>query len=486
MTNSNFDSWNEAMNAGAAIGYADNPVSWMTRTRRGRIDYVFYSRSATSLVLRSTQIPDSRDLNNTNVVVWLGTLDDRGVRPSDHNQMVANFDVYGPSPTPTPTPTPTPSPTPTPTPTPTATPTPNTGATVQFGNPTYIVAEGVSSAAITMTRSGNTSATVSIDISTSDVTAQQRGDYIRAAGTLTFNAGETAKIFPLLVVDDTYLEGTESLNIRLSNPSAGALLGSQSAAVLNIVDNDLVPSTSNALDSALFFVRQHYLDFLNREPDLAGLNFWTNEITSCASDLQCLELKRINVSAAYFLSIEFQDTSVLACLSNKAAFGTFPLYDQFEYDRQSLQRNYAFGATGAAAQLEVNKQAYFNSLVSRQQFIVRYGALSNFQYVEALISNTGITFTTSERDAMINGLGNGTETRATVLRKVAEKPSFKQAEFNRIFVLMEYFGYLKRDADPSGYSFWLNKLNSYGGNYLSAEMVKAFIVSIEYHQRFGP
>ena len=118
MTISNFDSWNEAMNAGTAIGYADNPVSWMTRTRRGRIDYVFYSRSATSLVLRSTQIPDSRDLNNTNVVVWLGTLDDRGVRPSDHNQMVANFDVYGPGAPPTPTPDPNPNANPNPNPTP--------------------------------------------------------------------------------------------------------------------------------------------------------------------------------------------------------------------------------------------------------------------------------------------------------------------------------------------------------------------------------
>ena len=93
MVGSYFDSWNEAMNAGTAVAYPDNPVAWMTRTRRGRIDYVFYSRGATNLVLKNTQIPDSRDLNNTNVVVWLGTADDKGVRPSDHNQMIANFEV---------------------------------------------------------------------------------------------------------------------------------------------------------------------------------------------------------------------------------------------------------------------------------------------------------------------------------------------------------------------------------------------------------
>jgi hypothetical protein len=65
------------------------------------------------------------------------------------------------------------------------------------------------------------------------------------------------------------------------------------------------------IDDPRFFVRQHYLDFLNREPDAAGLAFWTNEITSCGSDAQCVEVKRINVSAAFFLSIEFQQTGYL-------------------------------------------------------------------------------------------------------------------------------------------------------------------------------
>jgi len=62
----------------------------------------------------------------------------------------------------------------------------------------------------------------------------------------------------------------------------------------------------------------------------------------------------------------------------------------------------------------------------------------------------------------------------------------------RRFVLMEYFGYLRRDPqslpdpDLSGYNFWLNKLNSFGGDFQQAEMVKAFITSLEYRQRFGP
>ena len=100
-------------------------------------------------------------------------------------------------------------------------------------------------------------------------------------------------------------------------------------------------------------------------------------------------------------------------------------------------------------------------------------------------ANTGNSLTASERNALVTGLNNSTETRATVLRKVAENAAFSQREFNRAFVLMQYFGYLRRDPDSSGFNFWLAKLNSFGGDFRRAEMVKAFINSTEYRQRFG-
>ena len=82
--------------------------------------------------------------------------------------------------------------------------------------------------------------------------------------------------------------------------------------------------------------------------------------------------------------------------------------------------------------------------------------------------------------------------RSRALRDVAENSLLQQQEFNRAFVLMQFYGYLRRnpsdpqDTDYSGYEFWLNKLNFFNGNYNQAEMVKAFITSIEYRQRFGP
>jgi Domain of unknown function (DUF4214) len=75
--------------------------------------------------------------------------------------------------------------------------------------------------------------------------------------------------------------------------------------------------------------------------------------------------------------------------------------------------------------------------------------------------------------------------RAAALRKVAESDSLTRSEFDPAFVLMEYFGYLRRDPDAAGYNFWLTKLEQFNGNYIQAEMVKAFISSDEYRRRFG-
>jgi len=90
------------------------------------------------------------------------------------------------------------------------------------------------------------------------------------------------------------------------------------------------------------------------------------------------------------------------------------------------------------------------------------------------------------RNSLVAALNAATLTRATVLRKVAEAAELQTREFNTAFVAMEYFGYLRRDPDTAGFNFWLNKLNAFNGDFVASEMVKAFITSSEYRQRFGP
>jgi hypothetical protein len=261
-----------------------------------------------------------------------------------------------------------------------------------------------------------------------------------------------------------------------------SLLANKTDAVFTATRDTVI--SGNAIDTSDYFVRQHYLDFLGREPDEAGFTFWSDEILSCGADAGCIERKRINVSAAYFLSIEFQETGGLVDSLYRVSYGRRAVYAEFIPDTRTVAQNLIVGRTGWEQQLEANRQAFLDAWVQRAAFRAAYDLLTNDRYVDALIAHTGISFTPSERDSLVNALTFGTLSRAGVLQRIAEDERFVAAKRNETFVMMEYFGYLRRDPDASGYQFWLNKLNQFGGNFEQAEMVKAFIVSGEYRDRF--
>jgi hypothetical protein len=257
----------------------------------------------------------------------------------------------------------------------------------------------------------------------------------------------------------------------------------------------------NPIGDVNFFVRQHYLDFLNREPDTNGLAFWRDDVFGCGIDKTCIEVKRINVSAAFFLSIEFQQTGNLVYKMHKAGFGNLagkPVAVRradFIADTRTIGSTPAqviVGQTNWEQQLEANKQAFALAFVQRAPFQTAHGGQSAAAYVDSLFANVGATPTTPERQAALNAFGaGGTAGQAAALRSVAESNAVSSKTFNEAFVLMQYFGYLQRDPDAApdsnfdGYNFWLGKLNQFNGNYLAAEMVKAFITSTEYTTRFG-
>ncbi len=177
------------------------------------------------------------------------------------------------------------------------------------------------------------------------------------------------------------------------------------------IDDDATEPATNVIDEAWNFAGQHYHDFLNRQPEQSGWDFWTNQIASCGN------------------------------------------------------------ARSAST------------------------TMTPAQFVDQLNTNADV-LSTSDRATAIAFFGGATNTsnltaRAQCLRQVAEDGDLHSAEFNRAFVLMQDFGYLRRnpndqpDTDYSGFDFWLTKLNQFNGNFVNAEMVKAFIVSGEYRQRFG-
>ncbi|HEX7315295.1 MAG TPA: Calx-beta domain-containing protein [Pyrinomonadaceae bacterium] len=375
-------------------------------------------------------------------------------------------------------------------------------STFEFEARTLTVDEGAGGYVVTVKRTGNLDGgDTSVDFESYEGRASPRTDYAAAYGTLHFALGETTKTFIVFINDDAFVEEDESLTLHLKNEKGGPSTNASSTTVLTIKDNDATPPASNPIDGTQFFVRQHYVEFLGRVADAEGLQFWTNQIESCGADAQCREVKRINVSAAFFQSIEFKETSFFALRARRVAFGKrsagatarVSLVD-FLYDSRQLGEGVVVGQGLWQEMIKENKLAYLRSLVNSELYRALYPETqAPAQHVDALFASAGVTPTAAERAAALDAYGwGGTSGRAAALQSVAESTSLTNAETNPAFVLSEYFGYLRRnptafpDSDDTGYQFWLTKLNQFNGNYIAAEMVRAFISSLEYRRRFGP
>ena len=265
-------------------------------------------------------------------------------------------------------------------------------------------------------------------------------------------------------------------------------------------------NTPITINDADFFVNQQYVDFLSRFPDQSGFDFWTNQITACGANATCVDGLRTNISGAFFLSIEFQETGYLVERMYKVAYGDaqaqstdggahpilVPIVRRSEFlpDTLEISNGVIVNQGNWQALLESNKVAFANDFVSRSRFTTAYAGMSNSQFVDTLNSNAGNPLSTTERNQLVSDLTGGAKTRAQVVRAVAEDQDLNVAEKNKAFVLMQYFGYLRRDpnsgpdTDYSGYDFWLKKLNAHGGDFHAAEMVRSFLVAGEYLNRF--
>ena len=376
----------------------------------------------------------------------------------------------------------------------------NFAATLQsvaeFSASSYNVSEGAGTIAVNVTRTGDTSSAAEFVYSATDGSAQQRADVIPLIGTLRFAAGETSKSFNVFINDDSYIEGDEDLTLELREPIGASL--SSNTATLTIVDNDSDSGAANPINDAQFFVRQQYRDFLNRPADAEGLAFWSNLITSCGTNAVCIADRRIDVSGAFFLSIEFQDTGYLVYRLYRASFGQPPRHlDEFLLDTRTIGEGVIVNAPGWQELLEANRRRFIDDFVKRPQFSFEYPYdLTPVAFVNQLNAKAGAPLDSNGVSAAVAEFAGAatsedSDARARVLRMVAESQTFTQRELNPAFVMMQYFGYLQRNPDDApdnnldGYNFWLGKLEQFGGDFRRAEMVKSFLVSTEYRARFG-
>jgi subtilisin-like proprotein convertase family protein len=446
---------------------------------------------------------------------WTLNISDNVLADSGTVQSVSLIICTNASSTPTPTPAPTPTPTPTPSPTPTPTPTPTPSPTPQW-QPVVLTAQQIAEMKA-WTVGARTSVYVKPQFPDAGYRVIDWGQAGRSGNDFTVNASvekfsgasiqsavSTAQIYDL----GPLASGTYNFNFKTS----GTL-----AKTLQFTVSSTVPPP-NPIDDARQFVKQQYRDFLNREPDQAGEDFWTDNITKCndparrppgQTEAQCILRQKETTSGAFFQSPEFQYTGYYVYRMYQGGLGRQPKLSEFTSDAQFVGNGIVVGGQLSGAKINQNKAAFAAQFVNCTdttkyrcaEFKAIYDPLNNTQYVDKLFLTTGVNASATDRTALVNGLTGGTETRASVLQKVVDGINvisegnqqftttygqvFYNSEFNRAFVELEYFGYMKRDPDDAGYAFWLGKLNQFGGNFVNAEMVLAFISSPEYRARFG-
>jgi glucose/arabinose dehydrogenase len=348
--------------------------------------------------------------------------------------------------------------------------------TLSFGAASYNTSEGSGSVAINITRAQGTNGEVTVDYAASGGTATERTDYTTFVGTVRFLNGETSKTLMLLLTEDGFVDGSKTVNLVLSNPK-GAILGGQNISTVTIADNDATPSSTNPINQTPIFVRQHYNDFLNRAPEPAGYQGWQDTLNNCppsGKDAGGNFCDRIEVSSAFFRSLEFQQRGFFVYRFYSSSYGRIPRYVEFMPDMARVS------GFQTAAEEEASKVAFIDDFMARQEFRNRYDAVTDPQaYVGALESAAGVVL--ANREALIADLAAARKTRAQVLRAVAESPEVYQKYFNQAFVVMQYFGYLRRDPDIL-YLNWIDTLNQTGDYRV---MVNGFINSAEYRSRFG-
>jgi hypothetical protein len=360
---------------------------------------------------------------------------------------------------------------------------PVTAPVFNFDNATYSVNEGDGHATVTVNRTGNTAGAATVSYATSDTAAltncnvtngiaSSRCDYTTSVGILRFAAGESSRTISIPLVDDDYAEGNESFSITLSN-ALGEDLGAVSTANITIKDNETAAG-QNPLSSNAFFVRQHYMDFLGRDPEPKGLADWLAILSNCATgDAKC---DRIEVSAGFFRSAEFQERGYFTYRFYSASLGRKPDYNEFIPDMAKVS------GFLTDAEKEANKVAFVQEFMQRAEFKNRYDSQTTpTAYVDALLNTAGLQNHPS-RAGWIEGLTNNTLTRAQVLRQLAESAEVYRKFYNQAFVVEEYFGYLRRDPDAL-YLQWIDKLDK-TGDYRA--LIDNFLSSTEYRMRFGP
>lgn len=222
-----------------------------------------------------------------------------------------------------------------------------------------------------------------------------------------------------------------------------------------------------------FFVQQHYIDFLGRMPEPAGFQFWLNILNNCSSLTDNPNCDRTFVSSRFFMSDEFQARGYLVYRAYDAVLGRLAHFNEFMDDTRRLN---GFQTPAEQAQAKAN---YFKDFTNRAEFQTLYGQYTTATaFIDALSAKAGVTPANRSQLIQIAATDKGAALSAFI-----ETPEVSAKFYDRGFIAMQYYGYLRREPEPAGFAFWQQKMIETNHDYRF--MVGGFIRSDEYKLRFG-
>ena len=279
----------------------------------------------------------------------------------------------------------------------------------------------------------------------------------------------------------------------LTLTAASALAQGQNAPSLRIVTEDpnlpselyygeikvkplrLRPGTNTliTIKDSDFFVQQHYIDFLGRMPEPAGFQFWLNILNNCSDRNNNPDCDRTFVSSRFFMSDEFQERGYFVYRLYDGVLGRLAHFNEFIDDVRRLN-----GPQSVTDQVK-NKEAYVRDFMARQEFQALFAQHTSPEaFVNALIAKAGVS--PANKATLVQLAG---QDKALALKAFIETPEVTAKYYDRGFISMQYYGYLRREPEPAGFQFWLQKMQETSHNYRF--MVSGFINSDEYKLRFG-
>jgi hypothetical protein len=287
--------------------------------------------------------------------------------------------------------------------------------------------------------------------------------------------------FPVVSVEVTALPnapfGDYSIKLQANSGETAFVPGALT------IDPGVTSSLSNPVDDYRFFLAQHFADLLGRQPDQETFEKLSAQFSQCGLRADCLRARRLDVATTLLTQNELPTSGLFLHALYSVGLGRRPHLTEYESDRKEI-RNYNGG-------IEDARLALVQAFVGRTEFEKKYPKTLNKtefvdQILSAVLQGTDLDLK-NQREAFL-AISDGTSAgRAAVLAAISAQSNVLDSQYNQAFVLAQYFGYLRRDPDDSGFNFWVNVLKSkpLRDPDSARSMVCAFLTSTEYQNRFG-